>query len=182
MTSYRPICDTWILARPKGQRIYGAFPSGFYWRMRAMLPGFLCHLCSGSLGPEDDNNARFVDKTRPAWAEGLAELAESVDRPEVFMQADATATRFKNWVFDSVMIDPPYSPGDAMEYGHDYPEPKDLLKEAWRIVRPGGRVGFLHYLFPRPPAKDCRLVATISVLMGYGNRVRLFTVFEKPNG
>ena len=37
MTSYRPICDTWILARPKGQRIYGAFPSGFYWRMRAML-------------------------------------------------------------------------------------------------------------------------------------------------
>jgi len=174
MTSYRPICDTWILARPKGQRIYGAFPSGFYWRMRVMLPGYLCHLCSGSLGLADDDNALFVDKTRPAWAEGLA--------GEFFLQANATATGLRDGTFDAVMIDPPYSPEDAAEYGHDYPEPKDLLREAWRIVRPGGRVGFLHYLFPRPPVKDYRLIATISVLMGYGNRVRLFTVFEKPNG
>ena len=174
MTSYRPICDTWILARPKGQRIYGAFPSGFYWRMRAMLPGYLCHLCSGSLGPADDNNAIFVDKTRPAWAK--------VPVDSSFLQGNATRTAFTSEIFDAVMIDPPYSPDDAAEYGHDYPEPKDLLREAWRIVRPGGRVGFLHYLFPRPPVKDCRLVATISVLMGYGNRVRLFTVFEKPNG
>ena len=172
MTSYRPICDTWILARPKGQRIYGAFPSGFYWRMRAMLPGYLCHLCSGSLGPTDDANAIFVDKNRPEWAEAPVD-------PD-FIQGNATRTAFADGVFDAVMIDPPYSPEDAVEYGHDYPEPKDLLREAWRIVRPGGRVGFLHYLFPRPPVKDCRLVATISVLMGYGNRIRLFTVFEKP--
>ena len=139
-----------------------------------MLPGYLCHLCSGSLGPADDDNALFVDKTRPAWAEA--------DVDPDFIQGNATRTSFADGVFDAAMIDPPYSPDDAAEYGHDYPEPKDLLKEAWRIVRPGGRIGFLHYLFPRPPHKDARLLATITVLMGWGNRARLFTVFEKPNG
>jgi hypothetical protein len=37
----------------------------------------------------------------------------------------------------------------------------------------------LHYVFPRPP-KDARLVAVIHVLVGYGNRSRIYSVFEKP--
>lgn len=34
MSSYRPICDLWILARPK-VKYYGAYPNGFLERAAA---------------------------------------------------------------------------------------------------------------------------------------------------
>jgi hypothetical protein len=56
------------------------------------------------------------------------------------------------------------------------------MREAYRLVRPGGRVGLLHYIVPRPPARQAKLVAMIAVVVGFGNRVRVFTVFEKRGG
>jgi hypothetical protein len=48
--SYRPICDSWILARSK-MKYFGAYPSGFLERARALL-GVTCgdsvlQVCSG---------------------------------------------------------------------------------------------------------------------------------------
>jgi hypothetical protein len=52
--SYRPICDTWILARTKlkgGKKYYGAFPAGFLHRARALLgvgiDDPVLHVCGG---------------------------------------------------------------------------------------------------------------------------------------
>ena len=50
--SYRPITDTWILARSK-TKFFGAFPSGFLSRTQALL-GVNCtdrvpHMCSGKV-------------------------------------------------------------------------------------------------------------------------------------
>lgn len=54
------------------------------------------------------------------------------------------------------------------------------MAEAYRLVRPGGRVGMLHYIWPQPPAKDARLIAIVGVVVGIQNRIRQFTVYEKP--
>ena len=50
MSDYRPICDVWILARPKVP-YYGAFPGGFVHRARELLgitmQDCLLHVCAG---------------------------------------------------------------------------------------------------------------------------------------
>jgi len=156
--TYRPLTDVWILARTK-EHYYGAYPCGFYWRARALLPGEICHLCSGKVKGDftvDLNSAVEPDLVADARNTGLP--AES---------------------FNAVLIDPPYTPEDAEQYGFGYPEPKDLLAEAWRLIKPGGRVGLLHFIVPRKPHKDARLLAMIAVVTGFGNRMRVLTVFEK---
>ena len=65
-----------------------------------------------------------------------------------------------------------------------FPSGREVLIECLKAVAPGGRVGILHYIWPRPPTLkqvgfETRQVAAISVLVGYGNRVRLFSVFER---
>lgn len=157
--SYRPITDTWILARTKSH-YYGSYPEGFMWRAKGFLPGEICHLCSG--------------KVKDGFTVDLNPDVE----PDLV--ADARKTGMPSESFDAVLIDPPYTPEDAATYGYAYPEPKALLAEAWRLVRPGGRVGILHYIIPRPPTKNARLLAVIAVMVGFGNRIRAFTVFEKP--
>ena len=54
-----------------------------------------------------------------------------------------------------------------------------ILRRALDALRPGGRVGILHLRAPRPPTKDVRFAASVAVLLGYGNQVREFSVFEK---
>ncbi|MEA4884294.1 MAG: hypothetical protein VB144_11705 [Clostridia bacterium] len=157
--TYRPLADVWILARTK-QHYYGAYPGGFLWRAKALLPGEMCHMCSGTVRGD------YTVDLNPAMEPSLV--------------ADARDTGLPAESFEAVLIDPPYTPEDATQYGYEYPEPKDLLREAWRLIKPGGRVGILHYIVPRPPAKDARLLALVSVVVGFGNRVRVFTVFEKP--
>ena len=158
---YRPITDLWILARTKNH-YYGGYPEGFYWRARILLPGDLIHLCSGKVAC--DFTVDIDPETEPD------------------LVRDARSTGLDSESFDAVLMDPPYSIEDAQNYNHkDYPEPKDLMKEAYRLVRPGGRIGMLHYIAPRPPAKDAKLLAMIGIIVGFGNRIRVFTVFEKPD-
>lgn len=165
---YRPITDMWILARTKNH-YYGSYPEGFLWRAKALLPGKMVHLCSGKVAED------FTVDLNPEVEPDLV--------------ADARNTGLPSESFDAVLIDPPYTSEDAKKYGYGYPEPKDLLSEAWRLLKPRGRVGMLHYIVPNPPAKDAKLLALVGVIVGFGNRCRVFTVFEKsgdrlkyPNG
>lgn len=160
--SYRPITDVWILARSK-THYYGGYPEGFLWRARVLVPGRIVHLCGGTVQPtEQDFTVDLNPDLRPS------------------LVADARDTGLPDDSFDGCLIDPPYTPDDAAKYGCEYPQPADLVREGYRLVRPGGRVGLLHYVVPRPPAKDAKLVAMVSVVVGFGNRARVFTVFEKP--
>ena len=54
-----------------------------------------------------------------------------------------------------------------------------ILRRALDALLPGGRVGVLHVRAPRPPTKGVRFAASVAVLVGYGNQVREFSVFEK---
>jgi hypothetical protein len=43
----------------------------------------------------------------------------------------------------------------------------------------------LHYVLPQPPRVGVRFVACIGVIVGYNNRMRCFSVFEReaiPDG
>ena len=174
--SYRPITDTWILARAKlkgGRKYYGAYPGGFPERARVLLGVNInqrvLHVCggmaryypyAGGFGPND----------------ATLDLAEETD-PDHFQDArDAFPC-----CFGAYLIDPPYTPDDADKYAPGagkFPSANQLVKNAIDRLEPGGRVGILHYIWPSPP-KNSRSVAAVSVLVGFNNRVRLFSVFEK---
>jgi hypothetical protein len=172
--SYRPITDVWILARPK-VRYYGAYPSGFLERARALLGVTLAdsvlHVCGGRVRDYPFRGLGPNDKT--------LDLDEQLAPDFVLDLTTVKALPNPRWA--AILADPPYTEADADEYSHGrkyLPNANELLALCLSGVRAGGRVGMLHYLWPRPP-KTARSVAVVGVLVGFSNRIRCFSVFER---
>lgn len=205
-TSYRPITDTWILARAKlknGRRYYGAYPGGFPERARALLGVTLAdpvlHVCGGCIrdypykgafGPHD----RTLDMDPALEPDFLQDARKPFPPPQSLTPGEAASgleplvgylpgVGRVGHLWPAILMDPPYSEPDAEHYAPGasaYPSPNLLLKNALEAVRVGGRVGLLHYVLPQPPrGMDVRFVACISVYVGFNNRVRCFSVFER---
>ena len=172
--SYRPICDTWLLARPKVP-YYGAYPAGFLGRARALLGvnqlDSVLHVCSGKV------------RDYPYSGFGANDITVDIDpvlEPHYIMDVRHELPKeYAPW--DAVLADPPYTEADAAHYNCGasvLPDPNKLLRDCLAVVKPHGRVGMLHYLLPRPP-KTAKLVATVAVIVGFNNRVRMYSVFER---
>lgn len=185
MSNYRPITDTWILARAKlkgGRKHYGAYLGGFPERARALLGVSIndrvLHVCggmarhypyAGGFGPNDktmDLDPRtepdFLQDARDPWPEG----------PPFPL-------------FSAYLIDPPYSEPDAAHYldgkgASVYPSPNELLKRAFEVMEVGQRVGIIHYMLPKAPANS-KFVACVGIICGFNNRIRCYSVFEKTS-
>jgi hypothetical protein len=179
MSSYRPITDTWFLARARltgGIKFYGAYPGGFLLRARALLgvqpDDPVLHVCGGRVRnypyPGFGPNDRTLDLD-PATA------------PDILGDArDPYPTGFR-----AILADSPYSELHAERYSTGagaYPPPRVIVRRVLDALPVGGRVGILHTVMPRPPPKAARLVAAVTVLVGYDNVVRVFTVYEKGEG
>jgi SAM-dependent methyltransferase len=150
-----------FVAHPDG----GGYPLTFLERAYPTLgvtdPTKVLHLCSGSL-----------------------RIGVRVDiRPEMEPDiiADCRSVPLPDESFDWIMADPPYSEDYATNLygtGIDYPKPGQIIREASRLLRPGGRVGILHFQVPmhRPPL---RMVGVWGITTGAGYAIRAWTVFEK---
>ncbi len=181
---YRPICDVWILARPKVD-YHGAYPGGFLHRARQLLgvtpTDPVLHVCGG--------------KVREYPFRGMGEYDKTVDidmglepdflidvRHELPYRPSTSSLGQGPLLWPAILADPPYSEGDAGKYAageEAYPEPNKLLKLCIQYVEVGGRVGFLHYIWPQISETLARPVALIGVIEGQNNRMRAFSVFEK---
>ena len=170
--SYRPITDIWMLARPK-VKYYGAYPNGFLERARALLGitpyDSLLHVCGGKA------------RDYPGKPRGFGPHDKTLDidpqlQPDLCQ--DACAPIAPEW--PAILIDRPYTTEDAACYAIGaLPPLNPLLKNALHAVRLGGRVGVLDYLLPRPPKDTAKFVACVGVIVGYNNRMRCFSVFER---
>lgn len=174
--SYRPICDVWILGRPK-VKYYGAYPSGFLSRARAVLgvgvDDPVLHVCAGKIRDYPWAGLGPNDQTLDMDARNAPDFCQDARKPFPLWQESA--------LWPAVLIDPPYTEQDAARYlpgALHLPTPGRLLRNALDVVRVGGKVGLLHYLWPSPP-KSAREVAVIAVGTGRNNRARWFTVFER---
>lgn len=152
---------------PEPTAVYGAFPQRFLpWALRLLRarPSEVLHVCSGMLTAEEVGGGMRVDIREDA-------------HPDVV--ADGRALPLEAGSFAAVLIDPPYSVEYARDlYGTEYPRPSHLLAEAARVVRPCGRIGFVHYLVPNPP-EGCRIVDVRGVTQGCGYRIRALTIYER---
>lgn len=181
MGNYRPITDVWILARPK-VKYYGAYPSGFLGRARALLGVSITdpvlHLCSGKvrdypyegLGQNDacvDCDAALVPDF---WCDITDDDVWKLTQQEIRERVEPCA----------VLADPPYTEHDARQYATSalLPSAKLCLLRGLDVIGVGDRVGILHYRSPRPP-KNVKLIAAIAVWLGYEMQWRGYTVYEK---
>lgn len=179
--SYRPITDVWILARPK-VKYYGAYPNGFLERARALLgvtpEDRVLHVCGGAARqyPAKPRGFGPNDKT--------LDLDESLC-PDFVMNAEAGIPLYHGvhgFGWPALIADPPYTEADAEHYvpgRQAFPSANKILRNMLDVVRPGGRVGMLHYVLPQPPREGVRFVACVGVIVGYNNRMRVFSVFER---
>jgi hypothetical protein len=173
--SYRPITDVWILARPK-VKYYGAYPNGFMERARALLGvsplDAVLHVCGGRA------------REYPAKPRGFGPNDQTLDMdaslaPD-YVQAATDSLPALNW--PAMIADPPYTEADADHYAPGrgaFPSANLILRNMLKVVRPGGRVGMLHYVLPQPPREGVRFVACVGVIVGFNNRMRVFSVFER---
>ncbi len=154
-------------------RVYDPHPDGGGYPIRFLETAYptlgvtdptkVLHLCSGSV-----------------------RIGVTVDiRPEMKpdIVADCRNVPLPDESFDWIMADPPYSEDYATNLygtGKDYPKPGQIIKEASRLLRPGGRVGLLHFQVPmhRPPL---RMVGVWGISTGPGYAIRAWTVFEKEH-
>ena len=147
--------------------VYGQYPRGL---IRRMLPWLRCarheilHVCSGSLPP----------------GEGVRVDIREAAMPDVVADGrHLPRDRFPDGSVAAVMIDPPYTRDYARSlYGVEYPRPSHLLREAVRVVRPGGRVLFVHYITPKPP-RGARLVKAFGLSTGFDMPMRAVTIYER---
>jgi SAM-dependent methyltransferase len=144
--------------------VFGMYPSAL---IPKLMPWLRCerrevlHVCSGGL----------------PRGEGIRVDLRPEARPDII--ADGRALPLADASVAAVLLDPPYSEHYARElYGTAYPRPAHLLAEAARVVRPGGRIGFVHYIVPNPP-EGCHHVKTFGLSMGFGYPMRAVTLFER---
>lgn len=85
--------------------------------------------------------------------------------------------------FDFVVADPPYTKGFAREWTDleaDIPRPKYILREAARVVKPGGLIFILHVIIiPAYKIFGVKRVALHPILAGPNNAIRVLNVLEK---
>lgn len=150
----------------RGVPVYGQYPRSL---IAKILPWLACerreilHVCSGSLPP----------------GEGIRVDVRPEAHPDVV--ADGRALPFADGSHVAVLIDPPYTRHYAKElYGVDYPRPSHLLREAARVVRPGGRIGFVHYITPKPPP-GVRFVRAFGLSTGFDMPIRAVSIFERTD-
>lgn len=143
----------------------GGYPLGFLsWAYKVLGvedPARVLHVCSGSV-----RSGVTVD-IRPQT------------RPRIV--ADARALPFADKTFTWIMIDPPYSKEYAQNLygtGAQYPLPSQVIAEAWRVLRPGGRFGLLHFQVPMVK-QPMQIMRVYGITTGSGYAIRAFTVIEK---
>jgi len=79
-----------------------------------------------------------------------------------------------------IIADPPYANHYQNEWYGDLPKPKLILKEASRLVKPGGLILILHIIIiPAYKEFNVKRIALHPILTGPNNAIRVLNVFRK---
>ena len=143
----------------------GGYPKGFLeWAFGIMGvkdPEKVLHLCSGSV------------------KSGITVDIRAEKNPVIC--ADCRNVPLPDSSVDFILADPPYDENYARTMYNteaSYPKPGQILKEAARLLRVGGKVGLLHFIVPMT-RKPLKIRGIYGITTGNGTAIRAWTLCEK---
>ncbi|KKK60132.1 hypothetical protein LCGC14_3027420 [marine sediment metagenome] len=160
------IYGVWYCSTPwRKAKLYGEYPATFLKRALALFPDAvdILHAPSGTLESVSGITLDLV--------------ADDVRHPDYV--ACCSNMPFRNGSFDLILSDPPYSKKDSAIYGCPPFPMNRFVKEAHRVLRPGGYLGVLHVYYPSYRRKDWKLVGLIAIITGFMRMTRIFSIFER---
>ena len=169
------INELWILPRPRSDYYVGSFPLHFEKKLIRLLG-----MNEREIGHEDG------PKVLHPFG-GLSEFGDFVDLNPTTTPTwvgDAHDLHFieDNTSYDLVLLNPPYSDGEA-EWLYSTPplKPSQFKAEAARVAKPGGYVAIYHRVQPTRPADGWELTHRVVVLTRPGHAPRVCFVYRKPS-
>jgi SAM-dependent methyltransferase len=147
-----------------------------YWRDGGYPSNFLPHAYA-TMGVTDPS--RVLHMFSGGVRAGITVDVRIECKPMVV--ADAIRTPFADGTFDWIMADPPYAQSYATHLygtGDKYPRPSHILREASRLLRPGGRLGVLHFIVPKA-RHGLSQEGVWGVYIGPDFAIRAWTVYAK---
>jgi hypothetical protein len=157
--------ETWKCGPPPASGQRQRYPGRFEFNLRRDYPQFFddqtLHMFSGSCewGVSTD--------IRGETGADIVAPFDAIPRPD--------------GSFKHVLADPPYADFFMADWdGRELPKPKHVLREAARLVEPGGLIGILHVIIiPAYKVLNVERVAIHPVLAGPNNALRAFNVFRR---
>ena len=156
---------TWLCGSPPASGQYQRYPGRFLYNVRRTYPELMgpliLHMFAGS------SQTGVTLDFRP---ETQADFVAAFDRmPEEW-----------NGTFAGALADPPYADHWQGQWHGDLPKPKHILREAARLVRPGGLIAILHIIvIPAYKEYGVERIALHPVLAGPNNAIRVLNVFRR---
>lgn len=144
--------------------LHGQYPPTFLKRAIALFPTAerILHCPSGTLqGPGLTVDIHY----------------DEVRRPRIVASADAIP--LPDGVCDLILSDPPYTVEDSKKYNCAPFPLQGFMREAHRLLQPGGHLGMLHTYYPSYRRKQWKLVGLIAVVTGFMRATRMFSIFER---
>jgi hypothetical protein len=150
----------------KGSGYHGSYPSSYLKRITSLFPDCkkVLHLFSGSL-PEDKRYTRVDIKP---------EL-----KPEILCDAEELSNHIDPESYDIIYADPPYTNSDALQYGTPMCNRNKVLKECYKILKPGGYVCWMDMVLPMYSKEAFQRIGEISISRSTNHRVRTVFIFQK---
>ena len=149
----------------QGSGFHGSYPNSYLKRILSLFPDVsnVLHLFSGSL---------------PAGPYVRVDINPALN-PDVMGNAEQLSELVPNNHFDLILADPPYTESDALKYGNPMVNRNKVVKEAYKVLKPGGFLCWMDMVLPMYSKKEFERVGEIAISRSTNHRVRAVFIFRK---
>ena len=166
-----------MFGRPKPAADFEVFPEGGGYPHRFL--GYVYDIMKEAGGGVEVDPSKVLHLCSGSMLTGIRVDIRPEKSPDIV--ADCRNVPLPDESFDWILSDPPYSEEYARnlyDTGDVYTKPGEIVKEAMRLLKPGGLFGLLHFQVPmiRKPAK---IVNVYGITTGSGYAIRAWTLMRK---